>query len=131
MESARATTIVRSFKLFITFTCLFAALAPATHGQVLSENPSYLALASRNAVARLAVEEQKVGMNFAAWGGSMKDQNRYPETFLGDPAIDFVMLAKAQGIEGMHVHEPRELEPALRRARDAQAAGGRARARRG
>ena len=30
----------------------------------------------------------------------MKAHNKYPETFLGDPAIDFVMLAKAQGIEG-------------------------------
>ncbi len=66
---------------------------------------------------------QTVRTNFASWGGSMKDQNRYPETFLGDPAIDYVMLAKAQGIEGMHVHEPGELEAALKRGRDAQAAG--------
>ena len=69
------------------------------------------------------MQYQTVRQNFAAWGGNMKDQNRYPETFLGDPAIDFVMLAKAQGIEGMHVHDPGELEPALRRARDAQTAG--------
>lgn len=66
---------------------------------------------------------QTVRTNFASWGGSMKEQNRYPETFLGDPAIDYVMLAKAQGIEGMHVHEPDELEAALKRGRDAQAAG--------
>ena len=69
------------------------------------------------------MQYQTVRQNFATWGGNMKDQNRYPETFLGDPAIDFVMLAKAQGIDGMHVHEPRELEPALQHARDAQAAG--------
>ncbi len=69
------------------------------------------------------MQYQTVRTNFAAWGGNMKDKNRYPETFLGDPAIDFVMLAKAQGIEGMHVHEPSELEAALRRGRDAQAAG--------
>jgi hypothetical protein len=50
---------------------------------------------------------QTVRANFATWGGNMKAQNRYPETFLGDPAIDFVMLAKAQGIEGLHVHERR------------------------
>jgi benzoylformate decarboxylase len=66
---------------------------------------------------------QTVRTNFASWGGSMQAQNRYPETFLGDPAIDYVMLAKAQGIEGMHVHEPDELEAALKRGRDAQAAG--------
>lgn len=69
------------------------------------------------------MQYQTVRTNFASWGGSMKEQNRYPETFLGDPAIDFVMLAKAQGIDGMHVHEPRELEAALQRGRDAQAAG--------
>lgn len=69
------------------------------------------------------MQYQTVRTNFAAWGGNMKEQNRYPETFLGDPAIDFVMLAKAQGIDGMHVHEPSELESALRRGRDAQAAG--------
>jgi len=69
------------------------------------------------------MQYQTVRTNFASWGGNMKDQNRYPETFLGDPAIDFVMLAKAQGIEGMHVHEPGELDVALKRGRDAQAAG--------
>ena len=66
---------------------------------------------------------QTVRTNFAAWGGEMKAQNKYPETFLGDPAIDFVMLAKAQGIEGRHVHEPGELDAALQAGRDAQAAG--------
>ncbi len=69
------------------------------------------------------MQYQTVRTNFAAWGGNMKEQNRYPETFLGDPAIDFVMLAKAQGIDGMHVHEPGELDTALKRGADAQAAG--------
>ena len=53
----------------------------------------------------------------------MKANNKYPETFLGDPAIDFVMLAKAQGIEGEHVYDPSELEAALNRGRAAQSAG--------
>ena len=66
---------------------------------------------------------QTVRTNFAAWGGSMKAQDKYPETFLGDPAIDFPMLAKAQGIEGEHVREPGELDAALQRGRDAQAGG--------
>lgn len=69
------------------------------------------------------MQYQTVRNNFARWGGSMKEQNRYPETFLGDPAIDFVMLAGAQGIEGQHVHEPADLDAALTRARDAQSAG--------
>ena len=66
---------------------------------------------------------QTVRTNFAAWGGTMKAQDKYPETFLGDPAIDFVLLAKAQGIDGEHVHEPSELDAALARGRAAQAAG--------
>ncbi len=66
---------------------------------------------------------QTVRTNFAAWGGNMQDQNKYPETFLGDPAIDFVMLAKSQGIEGEHVNEPGELDAALKRGAAAQAAG--------
>ena len=69
------------------------------------------------------LQYQTVRANFAAWGGSFKSQNRYPETFLGDPEIDFVMLAKAQGIEGMLVREPGELDAAMRRGRSAQAAG--------
>ncbi len=69
------------------------------------------------------MQYQTVRTNFASWGGSMKGQNRYPETFLGDPEIDFVMLAKAQGIDGLLVREPGELEAALKRGRAAQAAG--------
>ncbi|XOV89220.1 MAG: thiamine pyrophosphate-binding protein [Pseudomonadota bacterium] len=69
------------------------------------------------------MQYQTVRNNFARWGGNMADQNKYPETFLGDPAIDFVLLAKAQGIEGQHVHEPGDLDDALKRAREVQAAG--------
>ncbi|MEM6999928.1 MAG: thiamine pyrophosphate-binding protein [Pseudomonadota bacterium] len=69
------------------------------------------------------MQYQTVRNNFARWGGNMAEQNRYPETFLGDPEIDFVMLAKAQGIEGMQVDEPHDLAAALTRAKDAQAAG--------
>ena len=53
----------------------------------------------------------------------MAEMNKYPETFLGDPAIDYVMLAKAQGIEGQHVHEPQELDKALKRGKEVQSAG--------
>ncbi|MGH6620605.1 MAG: thiamine pyrophosphate-dependent enzyme, partial [Alphaproteobacteria bacterium] len=69
------------------------------------------------------MQYQTVRANFASWGGSMKSQNRYPETFLGDPEIDFVMLAKAQGIDGMRVDEPAQLDAALKRGKEVQAAG--------
>jgi thiamine pyrophosphate-dependent acetolactate synthase large subunit-like protein len=64
-----------------------------------------------------------VRTNFHTFGGEMAKQKKYPEVYLGDPDIDFVMLAKAQGIQGMAVREPRELESALRRGADAIAAG--------
>ena len=69
------------------------------------------------------MQYQTVRNNFAAWGGNMAEQNRYPETFLGDPEIDFVMLAKAQGIAGERVDEPDDLAAALTRAKDVQAGG--------
>ncbi len=69
------------------------------------------------------MQYQTVRTNFADWGGHFREQNRYPETYLGDPAIDFVLLARAQGIEGRHVREPGELDAALERARQVQAAG--------
>ena len=40
-----------------------------------------------------------------------------------DPDIDFVMLAKAQGIDGQRVDAPADLDAALTRAREVQAAG--------
>jgi len=43
--------------------------------------------------------------------------------YLGDPEIDFVMLARAQGIEGAAVREPQAIEAALRRGVDAMNAG--------
>jgi thiamine pyrophosphate-dependent acetolactate synthase large subunit-like protein len=66
---------------------------------------------------------QTVRTNFAAWGGEMAKQNKYPEVHLGDPEIDYVLLAKSQGIDGMHVREPQDLEAALRRGADAIAGG--------
>lgn len=69
------------------------------------------------------VNYQTVRVNFTAWGGEMAKQNKFPEVYLGDPEIDFVMLAKSQGIDGMHVREPQALEAALRRGAHAIAAG--------
>lgn len=69
------------------------------------------------------MQYQTVRNNFARWGGNMEAQNRYPETFLGDPEIDFVMLARAQGIDGQRVDRPADLDRALTTAREAQAGG--------
>jgi len=66
---------------------------------------------------------QTVRTNFHTFGGEMAKQKKYPEVYLGDPEIDFVMLAKAQGIQGAEVREPAQLEPAMRRAVEAQRAG--------
>lgn len=66
---------------------------------------------------------QTVRTNFAAHGEEFAKQNKYPEVFLGDPEIDFVMLAKAQGINGQVVHEPQDLEKALRRGTEVIAGG--------
>jgi benzoylformate decarboxylase len=69
------------------------------------------------------VNYQTVRTNFAAFGGEMAKQNKYPEVYLGDPEIDFVLLAKSQGIDGMHVRDPHKLEAALRRGVEVIAGG--------
>ena len=61
--------------------------------------------------------------NFHTFGAEMAKQKKHPEVYLGDPEIDFAMLAKAQGIEGTEVREPQALEAALRRGVDAITAG--------
>ena len=66
---------------------------------------------------------QTVRTNFDAFGGEMAKQKKYPEVYLGDPEIDFVMLARSQGIDGTEVREPQGLEAALRRGVEALSAG--------
>ena len=66
---------------------------------------------------------QTVRTNFHTFGGEMAKQKKYPEVYLGDPEIDFVMLAKSQGIQGARVDGPTDLEAALRRGVDAITAG--------
>jgi len=69
------------------------------------------------------VNYQTVRTNFAAYGGEMAKQNKFPEVYLGNPEIEFAMLARSQGVEGMRVREPMALETALRRGADAIAGG--------
>jgi len=66
---------------------------------------------------------QTVRTNFHTFGGEMAKQKKYPEVYLGEPEIDFVMLAKAQGVQGSEVRESGDLKAALRRGVDAITAG--------
>jgi len=57
------------------------------------------------------------------WAREMPDskmvrEGKYPGIFLGAPAIDYVSLARAQGVLGERVATVKELEPALRRGLD-------------
>jgi benzoylformate decarboxylase len=54
------------------------------------------------------------------WAKDMPDSKmirdgKYPGLWLSAPAVDYVGLARSQGVEGEAVSSPKELEPALRR----------------
>jgi acetolactate synthase I/II/III large subunit len=58
------------------------------------------------------------------WARDMPDskmirEGKYPGLFLGAPAVDYVGLARAQGVDGECVTTVKDLEPALRRGMDA------------
>jgi thiamine pyrophosphate-dependent acetolactate synthase large subunit-like protein len=48
----------------------------------------------------------------------MVRDGKYPGLYLDAPAIDYVALARAQGVDGESVTTLKELEPALRRGLD-------------
>ena len=57
------------------------------------------------------------------WAREMPDskmvrEGKYPGIYLGGPAVDYVGLARSQGVEGERVATAKELEPALRRGLD-------------
>lgn len=58
---------------------------------------------------------ETVRVYFADPRWEMSKSSRYPGMYLGDPEIDFVGLAKSQGVDGALVKEPGELVGALRR----------------
>jgi benzoylformate decarboxylase len=54
------------------------------------------------------------------WAKDMPDakmirEGKYPGLYLGAPMIDYVGLARSQGVDGECVTSPKDLEPALRR----------------
>ena len=57
------------------------------------------------------------------WAREMPDskmvrEGKYPGIYLGGPAVDYVSLARSQGVDGERVATVKELEPALRRGLD-------------
>ncbi len=66
---------------------------------------------------------QTVRNAFYRLDGSAKKKEQYPGMFLGDPAIDFSLLAKSQGVSGERVTEPDAIASALKRGLDAQQRG--------
>jgi benzoylformate decarboxylase len=57
------------------------------------------------------------------WAKDMPDakmhiDGKYPGLYLSAPAMDYVGLARSQGVEGEAVTSPKDLEPALRRGLD-------------
>jgi benzoylformate decarboxylase len=64
------------------------------------------------------------------WAKDMPDakmirDGKYPGLWLSDPPVDYVSLARAQGVEGECVKTVKELEPALRRGLDITTRGNR------
>jgi thiamine pyrophosphate-dependent acetolactate synthase large subunit-like protein len=45
----------------------------------------------------------------------MVREGKYPGLHLGAPMVDYVGLARSQGVDGEAVATPKDLEPALRR----------------
>ena len=66
---------------------------------------------------------QTVRNAFYRLHGHAARTDQYPGMYLGDPAIDFSMLAKSQGVEGERVTAADAIAPALRRGLDAQQRG--------
>jgi benzoylformate decarboxylase len=58
---------------------------------------------------------QTVRHAFARYGGKMTATDRFPGMYLGDPAIDFVQLARSQGVDGVRVERSTDLRNALRK----------------
>jgi benzoylformate decarboxylase len=64
------------------------------------------------------------------WHKDMPDakmfrDDKYPGLWLSDPPVDYVALARSQGVEGECVKTLKELEPALRRGLDVTTRGNR------
>lgn len=66
---------------------------------------------------------QTVRLAYARYKGKMAEENRFTGMDLGNPNIDFPMLAKSQGVNGSRVEHSADLRKELRRGIDATRAG--------
>lgn len=66
---------------------------------------------------------QTVRHAYYAYKGKMTASEKYVGMYLGDPDIDFVKLAEAQGVKGEKVGTGADLESAVKRARKVTADG--------
>ena len=66
---------------------------------------------------------QTVRHGFSSFGGKMAETGHYAGMHLGNPDIDFVGLAKSQGVDGERVEVAADLAKALERATAATRAG--------
>ncbi len=66
---------------------------------------------------------QTVRGAYYRYAGNMVEKNQYTGMYLGDPDINFVELAKSQGVAGEKVNESSELEAALKRGVEATREG--------
>jgi benzoylformate decarboxylase len=60
---------------------------------------------------------QTVRLVYHGYKGRMAAGGHYAGTYLGEPDIDFVALAKSQGVSGEKVEAPRQLESAIERGK--------------
>lgn len=58
---------------------------------------------------------QTVRQAYVEYNGRMKAENKFTGLFLGDPDIQFEMLAKSQGVQAMTVERAADLPKALKR----------------
>ena len=66
---------------------------------------------------------QTVRHGFSRFDGKMEETGHYAGMYLGDPNVDYVMLAKSQGVEGAKATTASEFEAALKRGIDATRGG--------
>ncbi len=58
---------------------------------------------------------QTVRKAYVRYGGKMKEADRFTGMYLGDPDIDFAVLAESQGVAGVRVERSADLRPALKK----------------
>jgi thiamine pyrophosphate-dependent acetolactate synthase large subunit-like protein len=66
---------------------------------------------------------QTVRHGFSGFDGRMEHSGHYAGMYLGDPNIDYVMLAKSQGVDGAKAETAGDFEKAIKRGIEATRRG--------